>query len=213
MEYIYDNTIRVYDKGKERILKLLNSGFNEEAIILTVTICEVLLKDLCKTCKGVWIHHQYGNFTGGLPLKETSEFKKRIRDYLTSLRAGAYDDFLKSYYVYRDVSIHADVDALNEILFEKNDRINFQNLNDERGARSAYKFFFDIDLKENLNSDRRTSLEKWNQLAKLIQERHDIIHAGSESTMTTDEIRDVISSLDFLKAFLISKIGSYYSNR
>jgi len=213
MDYIFDNTIKVYDNGRERILRLLDSEYKEEAIILTVTICEVLLKDFCKTCKGVWIHHHYGAFTAGLPLKETREYKKKIRDYLTTLRSGAYDDFLKSYYVYRDVSVNADVDALNEILFEKNERINFQNLNDERGARKAYQFFFDIDLKENLNSDRRVSFEKWNQLAKLIRERHDIIHAGSGSTMTTDEIRDVISSLDYLKTFLVNKIGSYYSNQ
>jgi len=121
--------------------------------------------------------------------------------------------FLKSYYVYRDVSLNADVDALNEILFGKNERINFQNLNDDRGAKNAYKFFFDIDLKENLNSNREVSFEKWDQLAKLIQERHNIIHAGSGSTMTPDEIRDVIFSLDYLKEFLVNKIGSYYSNQ
>ena len=126
MEYIYDNTIRVYDKGKERILKLLNSGFNEEAIILTVTICEVLLKDLCKKCKGVWIHHKYGLFIKGLGNKETHKFKMKIRNYLISIRA--YDNFLESYYVYQDTSLDPDVDALNEILFEKNDHINFQNL-------------------------------------------------------------------------------------
>jgi hypothetical protein len=208
MDYIFDNTIRVYENGKERILKLLDSGYKQEAIILSVTICEVLLKDFCRICKGVWIHHKYGLFIKGLNNKETHKFKMKIRDYLISI--GAYDNFLKSYYIYQDTSLDPDVDALHEVLFEKIERINFQNLNDKRGARNAYKFFFDIDLKENLNSDRVVSFEKWDQLAKLIQERHNIIHAGSESTMIPDEIRDVIFSLDYLKEFLVNKIGSYY---
>jgi len=207
MDEIYGNTIIVYNKGKTRILKLLDSDYKEEAIILTVTICEVLLKDFCKTCKGVWIHHQYGNLIPGLGSERTYQAKIKIRDYLVSI--GAYENFLKSYYVFQGgPSIDPDADALFEVLFGKNDRyINFQNLKE---ANNIYKFLFNINLLENLDSNQNLSHRKWEQLQKLIQERHDIIHKGSETTMEIDEIRQVISSLDYLKDFLIKQIGSYY---
>jgi hypothetical protein len=211
MEYIYDSTIMVYDKGKKRILKLLDSGFNEEAIILTVTICEVLLKDFCKTCKGVWIHHAYGHSIQGLGIKKTHEAKVRIRKYLTP--ANAYDNFLKSYYVHQGgYSEDPDREALYEVLFENDRFLNFQNLkdNEAKGARKAYEFFFDIDLRGSLDSDRESSHRRWVQLQRLIEERHNIIHTGSDSTMTTVDIREVISSLDYLKEFLTNKIRSYY---
>lgn len=212
MEYIYENTVRVYDKGRERVLKLLKSDFKEEATILTVTICEVLLKDFCKTCKGVWIHHEYGQTIQGLGIKKTHDARVRIRKYLTSV--NAYDNFLKSYYVHQGgYSEDPDREALHEALFENDRFLNFQNLEtgEARGAIKAYKFFFDIDLRENLDSDRELSLMKWEQLKKLTEERHNIIHRGSESVMKIDEIRQVISSLDYLKDFLTKEIGSYYS--
>jgi len=209
MEYIFDNTICVFEGGRDKVVKLLDAGFKEEAIILTVTICEVLLHDFCKTCKGVWIHQQEGKTVRGAGIPITSKYKIKIRNYLTSI--GAYENFLKSYYVFEYTAMDPDIDAIYDVLFEKNERINFQNLNDTKGANKAYEFFFNIDLKENLDSNKEISLIKWKQLSQLIQERHKIIHNGAEGEMTPSEIKDVLASLDYLKGFLITKIGSYYS--
>jgi len=208
MEYIYDNTIQVYNKGRERILKLLNHEFKEEAVILTVSICEVLLKDFCKTCRTVWFYHVHNHHVNWTNEKSLQDYKIKIRSFLSPIKA--YNSFLESYYIYQGTSDEPDFEALNEVLFGKNGRLNFQNLTDDRGASETYKFFFGIDLKDHLDSDKKSSHKKWLQLHKLVQERHNIIHNGSTCTMTTDEIREVISSLDYLKEFLIKKIGSYY---
>jgi hypothetical protein len=213
MDYIYGNTIVVFEKSKERILKLLDADFKDEAIVLTTTICEVLLKDFCKTCRSVWIHNQSGHTITNRGIHKTKEYKIKIRNYLTSI--NAYDNFLKSLYVHQGgPSQDPDADALYDVLFGMNDHfINFQNLNEKKankGAIKAYEFLFNINLKDNLHSDKETSHKKYENLLKLIGERHKIAHRGASSRMRKDEIKDVILSLDYLKVFLVRRIQSYY---
>src|SRR5208337_2954199 len=129
MEFIYSNTIQVYDKGKERILKLLNSEFKEEAVVLTASICEVLLKDFCKVCRSAWFYHLHNHHVNWTNKEGLHEYKIEIRTYLSSIKA--YNNFLESYYVYQGTSDEPDFEALYEILFGENDRLNFQNLTDD----------------------------------------------------------------------------------
>jgi hypothetical protein len=191
-----------------KINALLDSNFKEEAVILTVTLFEVLLKDLFILCKDVWIYHEPSGMICASDNKARVEYREKIRNYLESIKA--YDDFLKNYYVYQSKIPDPEIECLYKTLFGKFDRINFQNLNGTNGARKAYNAFFDIDLMDCLDSDNSLSRKKWEKLLKLIDERHKIIHHGVNTTMTTDEIKDILSALDFLKDSLLMKLLTYY---
>jgi hypothetical protein len=81
------------DRHLNKIQKLLELGYLDEAVILTVVIFEVLLKDLFKTCKGVWIHCGSGSDISCMDNEKKFQSRKIIKDYLEEIRV--YNNFLK----------------------------------------------------------------------------------------------------------------------
>jgi hypothetical protein len=213
LQQIFDN----FDVNSKRIQKLVNEKYFDEAIILTVVIFEVLLKDTFRSSRDVWIHFGHGSDIVGdtqnhMISNKIIATRKHIRKYLESI--NAYDKFLKNYYIFKDDYPFPENETLYQTLFTTKDTttkclINFQNIKDENGACHAYKFFLDIDLKR-LDPDEKKSKEKWAKLTELIDQRHKIVHSGSNTTMKSKDIQEVLDSLIFMKDSIRKKIFSYY---
>jgi hypothetical protein len=198
-----------FDLHTERIQKLLNLGYSDEAIILTVVVFEVLLKDMFKTCREAWIHCGKGSDISHMNLDDKFESRKKIKKYLEDVRA--YDRFLKNYYVYQCDYPYPENETLYQTLFGGNNEvINFQNIKDDDGAYRAYKVFFNIDLMKCLHPKENVSHKKWDCLKILIEQRHQVVHSGVPTTLTKDEISDVLQSLIFMKGSLKKTLFSFY---
>lgn len=203
-----------FDINSKKIPTLLKQGYSNEAIILTVVIFEVLLKDLFKASRGAWIQFGQGHDIWKHELDSSKqeqnkiEARKIVIKYLESL--GAYNNFLKNYYLYHDDYPYPETEILYNTLFVPSSKINFQNISDEKGARHAYKIFLNIDLRNILDSDKEMSKDKWKKLNELIKQRHKIVHTGSSTTMSPTDIIDVLSALSFMKDSITKTIFSYH---
>jgi hypothetical protein len=176
----------------KRIYKLLKDGYKEEAVIQTVTIFEVLFKISFKSFKDRWLS-RFPN----LSTEEKIEYRMTIRKYLEKM--NLYDEYLRNYHIYQDIVPNPEIESLYDTLFgDKRGKINFQNFNNDRGAPQAYSTFFNFDISKKLDQDQKTSQDKWKLLKKIIEERHNIIHNGEETSLTSQQIKEILDSLDFL---------------
>lgn len=158
--------IEAFDRNISRIERCLEAGLREESIILIVSTFEAFLRDLFVLKRSRWFYHTQ---EGIIPRMMNTETRKIIRKYLQDIRA--YNEFLGIRYVYsEDSPDDPDIMSLYEVLFEPgkektdNEKINFQNLKNDNGAKVAYKTFFDIDLTRSLDGDRRASERMWEKL-------------------------------------------------
>ena len=142
---------------------------------------------------------------GGGTIEQEIEIRKKIRTYLKSIRV--YDDFLRSYYIYQGQVPFADIESIFEALFDNNnDKINFQNLTKDNGVKKAYKAFFDINLTELFHEDINESGKMWTKLTDLFKDRHEIIHAGKNTSLSKEELNKLLESINVMKNNLLSKI-------
>ena len=210
-----ENVNRIFDEQLNRIRRLNDEGFHDEAIILTVTISEVILKDIFKLYREGWFNYEE-SIDYDSPSERAFENNTRIEHrlkickYLKSIQA--YDDFIKNSYVYQLQTPDSEIAPLYHTLFEdeSKSKINFQKLNkNSNNAKKAYAIFFGIDLSKMLDKDEKISTKKWSSTIDLFEERHKIIHAGSSTALKKDDIEKVISSLEYLKSELLYKFKSY----
>lgn len=195
---VFIDIFDAYDANISKINNIVKNGFYDVAIIMTVSALEVMLTDLLKAYKKFWFSSIAGGYIETIPYTEQIEIRKEIRKYLRSI--GAYDDFLRSYYVYQG-QIYAEINSIYEVLFNENGRskLNFQNLNENYGARKTYKLFFNVDLMETLDSNKGESHRKWEELILFVQERHDIIHKGKITSYSRDKIISTLKSLTYMR--------------
>ena len=159
------------------------------------------MKDAFKFCETLWFLHTREQAN---PKLVTPNARKTLRTYLKGI--NAYDEFLKTRYVYSYMS-DPDTISLNEVLFgDGMKKINFQNLKAKNGVKVAYKAFFDIDLCNILDTDERNSKKIWDKLIELFKERHEIVHKGKVTEFSEDEIRRVLGSIKYLEDCLIQKL-------
>jgi len=197
---------QTFTSNLDKINNLIGKDFLDEAVILIVTILEVFWKDLFKSNKELWFSHltEIG-LVGGGTIEEEIEIRKNIRVYLKSIRV--YDDFLRSYYIYQGQAVHADIDSIFEALFENNnDKINFQDLTNSNGVKKAYKSFFDISLIKLFHENISESGKIWTELTVLFKQRHEIIHAGRNTSFSKDELNKLLESIKVMKHNLLKKI-------
>ena len=97
---IFMDIFDVYDANILKINTVLKNGFCDVAIIMTVSALEVLLTDLLEAYKDFWFRSRAGGNINAIFLENRVKIKKEIRDYLKKI--GAYDDFLRNYYIYQD---------------------------------------------------------------------------------------------------------------
>ncbi len=195
-----------FKQNTDRIDRLINEKYIEEPIIMTVTVFEVFLRDILKQFCNCWFYHEPHVPINALNIEEKVEYRKKIRKYLEEV--GAYDEFLKNYYIYQSYP-DPDITGVFVTLFgNQSRRINFQNLKHKNGARNAYKALFNIDLMLLLDQDRNKSEEKWKTLNELFQERHEIIHAGKTTSFSEEKLKDILSSLRYLEFNLLQKLLS-----
>ncbi|MCO5381837.1 MAG: hypothetical protein NHB15_06860 [Methanosarcina barkeri] len=140
---VFMDIFDVYDANILKINTILKNGFCDVAIIMTVSALEVLLTDLLEAYKDFWFRSRAEGNINAVFLENRVKIKKEIRDYLTKI--GAYDDFLRNYYIYQD-QLDPETDSIYEILFSGDgrgrlNRLNFQNLKDKNGVRKAYVLF------------------------------------------------------------------------
>jgi hypothetical protein len=192
--------IRVSEHHDKRIRELVSLGYLEEAIILIVTLFEVKMRYFLKKSKGSWF---YISHFSGISADEKIALRKKIQKYLTKIRM--YDEFLRNLYLFQNTSLDAEIDCLYYTLFSNDRIINFQNLKDDDGVRKAYEFFLGIDISNCLDSAPEKSLEKWNLLTKLFAERHNIIHRGKRTTLTNDEIVEILTATDLIITSIVRK--------
>ena len=194
--------IGTFDQNVSRIEKHLDAGLSEESIILIVSTFEAFLRDTFVLCKSRWFFYTQ---EGIIPYMEKPDTRRAVRGYLQKIRA--YDEFLKTRYVYSEVSYDPDLISLYEVLFERGrEKINFQNLKGDYGVKVAYKTFFDIDLINLLDPDSSTSNERWKMLINLFEERHAIVHDGKATAMSKEDIRIVLDSIRCLEKHLFKKL-------
>jgi hypothetical protein len=194
--------IGTFDRNVSRIEKRLEDGLSEESIILIVSTFEAFLRDTFVLCKSRWFFHRQ---VGIIPYMEKPDTRRSIRGYLQKIRA--YDEFLKTRYVYLEVSYDPDLISLYEVLFEGGrEKINFQNLKGDYGAKVAYKTFFDIDILNLLDHDNSTSHKRWKMLINLFEERHAIVHDGKATAMSQEDICIVLDSIRCLEKYLLKKL-------
>jgi len=205
-----DGVIRIreaFERNVSRIEGCLKAGFTEESIILVVSTLEVLLKDLFVLKRSSWFFP--ARDFNLVPYLQRPEIRKNIRNYLERIKA--YDEFLKMRYIYSGVSNNPDIKSLYEILIEQG-RINFQDLKGKNGVKVAYKTFFNIDLLKSLDGNNSTSHRRWEELNKLFDERHEIVHRSKATTFSEKDIRTVLDSIKYLLKYLIYKLGPYLSD-
>lgn len=197
-----------YNKHLSRIRDLLNSNYNEEAVILTVTIFEVYFRDLFRITREFWFAQYPGCSVDCLPIGKSIEARRAIRNYLKSIKA--YEEFLGNYYVFdRGGQIDTTKDSLFTTLFDdegKMNYLNFQLLAGTRGVREAYKLFYNIDIMTLLDINEKVSNQKWTKLNKLFDDRHEIVHKGKNTSFSKEEIEELLNSLDLLKSNVMKKI-------
>lgn len=194
--------IGTFDQNVSRIEKHSDAGLSEESIILIVSTFEAFLRDTFVLCKSRWFFYTQ---EGIIPYMEKPDTRRVVRGYLQKIRA--YDEFLKTRYVYSEVSYDPDLISLYEVLFEGGrEKINFQNLKGDYGVKVAYKTFFDIDLINLLDPDSSTSNERWKMLINLFEERHAIVHDGKATAMSKEDIRIVLDSIRCLEKHLFKKL-------
>jgi hypothetical protein len=202
----------IYDKHIKRIKDLLDLGYKEEAVILTVTIFEVFFRDLFRVTKQLWFTQYPCGSVDCLPITEGIEARKKIQDYLQSIKA--YDEFLGHYYVFERSGVYPTRDSIFATIFDENDKmnyLNFQLLNENKGVRDAYRIFFDIDIMMNLDDDTNVSQQKWTKLIKMFKDRHAIIHKGKDTGFSKEDVIELLDSLDFLKSKVMERILTPYS--
>lgn len=186
------DTIHIIIDHNSRIRELIRLGYKEESIILTVTIFEVLMKDIFWKSKDDWFDYANQQYAE-LPENEKLKIRKKIQKYLNELKL--FDVYLRSWYL-RPVS--SEIECLYEILQKNERKINFQNLDNKNGVRNTFLTFFDIDISKNLDLDQVKSLEKWNRMKLLFRDRHNIIHKGKKSSFTEDQILEVSGCTDLI---------------
>lgn len=203
-KYKSDQILNTFDRNISQIEKCLENDLKEVSIILIVTTFETFLKDAFMFCKTYWFSYTKEQ---AHPKLVTPNARKILRKYLKKI--NAYDEFLKTRYVYSNID-DTDTISLYEILFEgQMEKINFQNLNDGRGVKNAYKAFFDIDLCNLLDTDKGNSYKMWDKLNELFDERHEIVHSGKVTQLSEDDIRSVLGSIKYLEECLIQKLINY----
>lgn len=202
MNYVTSDFEKINNTFEEYLIKirrLVDHDFCDEAIILTVTISEVYLKELFKMHNSYWFAYENTN---------RIERRFKIYDYMTLIRAR--DDFIQNNYVYQLEKPDPELAAIYHTLFKKGGRsqINFQNLsNDSNSVKKAYKLFYDVDLVKMFGADKESSKKNFESTRDLFEERHKIIHDGKNTAFTKDDIETVISSLENLKSELPKKLG------
>jgi hypothetical protein len=204
--------VSTYDKHEKRIRSFLKMDYNEEAVILIVTIFEVFFRDLFRITHELWFPQYCGGSIDCLPISESIKARKQIRNYLKSIKA--YDEFLGNYFVFESQKVDATKNSIFATFFDDNEKmnyLNFQILNEDKGVRVAYKIFFDIDIMMLLDADRKESQQKWKKLIKLFKDRHAIVHKGKNTQFSKEEITELLNSLDFLKSNVMKKILTPYS--
>ncbi len=202
-----------FDKNIEKIRKLVDNNYFDESIILIVSIFEVFLRDSFRACYDVWFLHAPLEAIQWLRNEERVEYRNNIRKYLESI--GAFEEYLKNYYVYQDGIPDPEMISLYKTLFEtrsKRGLINFQNLTERNGARSAYLKVLDIDLMKLLDSDQNISNTNWEKLNQLFLERHEIIHNAHSTSLTKSNIHEILDSLEYLENALLENILRYYGS-
>jgi hypothetical protein len=194
----------VYKRLIKRINELLEKGYKEESIILTVTIFEVLFKISFKTFKDHWLS-RFPNSSA----EEKIEYRNAIREYLEKM--NLYDEYLRNYHIYQNIVPNPEIESLYDTLFGKSKgrKINFQTLNEKNGVNKAFLAFFNFDISKNLDQDSKKSQYKWNLLNRLFEERHNIIHNGGETTLTSQQISEILDSTDYLIEQLRFLFASY----
>lgn len=209
-KFMADNDVfRIYDERVERINELIQKGYNEESVILIVTIFEILLENVFKMSYGYWFHEETSQFTNLSP-EEKINFRKKIRKYLEKVKK--YDEYLSNLYLFQGIYTNPDIPCLYFTLFNGRSKINFQNLKDHYGAKEAYQKFLNIDISNGLDVDQKKSQTKWDLLCKLIDERHDIIHRGRKTTLKNTEIVEILDSINFLKEHILMNIINIHFN-
>ena len=208
------NVSSIFEGHLNKIRELNNEGFHDEAIILTVTISEVILKDIFIIYKDDWFTYESSIiYEDSIDYKLENEtrvnHKTKIRKYLESIRA--YDDFIKNYYVYQQTS-NPEIESIYQTLFKNGkSKINFQDLTkgNDNSAINAYDIFFGMDLAEMFDINKDISERNLSLTVRLFKDRHKIIHTGSSTTLKIAEIEKVISSLEYLKTNLLNKFRQY----
>ena len=202
--------LEAFDHNVSLIEKCLNQDLREPAIILTVSTFEAFLRDIFILGKSRWFFH---TLDGPIPYMKKPDTRRAIRNYLQKIKL--YDKFIQIRYIYSEIS-HEDPDimSLHEVLFGENkendekwnEKINFQNITDDYGAKVAYKNFFGIDLMNSLDEKMSTAHRRWENLIKLFNERHEIVHKGKVTTFSNDDIHKVLNSLQNMKNCLFNKL-------
>lgn len=201
-----------YDANILKISSILEAGFCDMAVVMTISTLEVILTDLFKEYKNIWFVSKAGGHIDGICLENKLKIRKEIRHYLESV--GIYDRFLQNYYIYQDQP-DSDIKSIYDIFFpEKGKRelnkLNFQNLKGENGVMKAYKLFFNINLEEMLDSDKKKSIDKWNELNLLTEERHKIIHRGQNTSFSQERIKEILKSLLYMREKLAEELIGLY---
>lgn len=202
-----DNIFHAFDTNISKIKDLIDNEYYDAAIVMMVSILEVLLRDLFIANKSSW----FVSWIGARPTDEDLENRKKLRKYLHSI--NAYDDFLKNYYVYQQMPNKEGL-SVYYTLFPENGKslINFQNIEGrgkvKNGAMNAYLTFYNINLSELVDKDENKS-DKWDSLRNLVKERHNIIHGGTSASFSQQEIIDALDSLKIMKLNLSKKM--YYN--
>jgi hypothetical protein len=204
----------IYRERANRISDLINKGYLDESVILIVTIFEVLLENVFKMNSKFWFYEktsQYPSFSqfSNLSTNDKVKYREKIRKYLKTI--NRYDEYLRNFYIYQGIVTNPEVFSLYFTIFDKDtDKsiINFQNLTEKYGARKAYLIFYDIDISNFLDPDTQTSQKKWRLLVKLVNERHDIIHKGAKTTLTRQEILQILESIEYLKEHILMDMTS-----
>jgi hypothetical protein len=189
----------------KHIVELVQKNYIEESIILTVTLFEFLMRDLVKDNKSVWFFLPLLQFSE-LPSDKRIAIRKKIKKYLEDRKL--YDQYLINIHLYQDLP-NLEIEALYHTLFDSErdiDRINFQNLSDKKGVKDIIKFLYDFNIIDYLDRDEIKAHNKWNLLARLIQERHNIIHKGDPATLKPEEIIEIINSIGELNHNLLQRL-------
>lgn len=202
--------LEAFEHNVSLIKKCLDQDLREPAIILTVSTFEAFVRDTFILGKSRWFFH---TLDGPIPYMLKPDTRRIIRNYLQKIKL--YEKFIQIRYIYSEISSgDPDIMSLHEVLFgenkengeKRNDKINFQNLKNDYGARVAYNKFFNIDLMNSLDENISTSHRMWENLNALFEERHEIVHKGKVTTFTIDDIHEVLKSLQNMKYCLFNKL-------
>lgn len=215
------NLVDVFNRNLNESRILGANGFLNSSLIMQVSAFEAFMRDSFLINHKNWFIYILDK---ELVLnKNINNFKQKILNILTQMKLK--EQFIAQIFLLNNQNFKSELDKINyfndviktlisgddvEDFNKINKFISFQQLKDTFGCFWAYKNFFGIDLKKELDKQRNNYFE---HLLKCFQIRHRIIHGSAKVQLFRKEVdTDLIKKNEEIILFIRESIKKKFND-